>query len=118
MVTPVQTTTSAAAAPPNLVMSLIRTWVPIIVGALISWLTNLGLHVNDELRGGMTILLTALFIGVYYTVVRVLERQFPALGMLLGTARQPLYTVQPPTVESTAPTATGVQPVYPPDSTL
>lgn len=98
----------------NLVLSLIRTWTPILVGALVSWLASLGIHVDDQTKGALVIVMTALIIGLYYTLVRILERRFPQLGFLLGTPNQPVYTVNPPSPVVNSPGATGVQPVYPP----
>jgi hypothetical protein len=99
----------------NLVLSLVRTWVPIFVGTLISWLASLGINVDTHTRESFVIVMTALVIGLYYTVVRLLERQFPQLGFLLGTPQQPVYTLNAPSPVVNSPTATGVQPVYPPD---
>lgn len=73
----------------SIVPSLIRTWTPIIVGALVSWLISLGVNVSDEAQAGLVIALTAVLQGVYYLAARLLERKFPALTVLLGSAQQP-----------------------------
>lgn len=80
----------------NLLLSLIRTWVPIGVGALISWLASLGIDVDTQTKGSLVIAMTALITGLYYTLVRLLERRYPQLGFLLGTPVQPVYTVARP----------------------
>lgn len=118
MVTPVPAPApvGGASAPPNFVLSLIRTWVPVIIGSLISWLANLGIEVSAQYQGILIVIMTAAIIGLYYTAVRFLETRFPAIGVLLGAAQPPVYTLQTPTVASTAPTSVGVQPVYPPES--
>lgn len=75
------------------VASLIRTWVPIAVGALISWLASLGLNVGEQANTGLTIFLTGLLTAVYYLLARLLERRWPVIGrILLGSSRQPEYT--------------------------
>ena len=66
--------------------SLIRTWVPILVGYLVS----LGL-LPASLSDSATAAFTALVIGVYYALVRVLETRWPAFGWLLGSPKKPTY---------------------------
>jgi uncharacterized membrane protein (DUF441 family) len=94
----------------NVVLSLVRTWVPIVVGSVVSWLAGLGLDVNTDAKGAMTVLMTAILIGLYYTVVRLLEKQFPWIGILLGAPTQPVYSA--PVTTSNGGTAA---PMYPPD---
>jgi hypothetical protein len=96
--------------PSNTVLSLVRTWVPIVVGSLISWLAGLGLNVNDDAQGAMTVLMTAILIGLYYTVVRLLEKQFPWIGVLLGAQAQPQY---PAPGTTTTGSGDAVTPLYP-----
>ena len=75
----------------NVAVSLIRTWVPIGVGALISWLITLGIEVDEETQKGLVIACTALIMAIYYGVVKLLERKFPWVGVLLGIRAQPAY---------------------------
>lgn len=75
-----------------LVLSLIRTWVPVAVGAVLSWLITLGITIPTDERYGFTTALTALVIGVYYAIVRVLETKFPQIGILLGAIAEPAYS--------------------------
>lgn len=73
-------------------LSLIRTWVPIAVGAVLSWLAvKYGVAVPESISNEVTVALTGVVIGVYYAVVRALEKQWPAFGKLLGAARKPVY---------------------------
>lgn len=83
----------------NFFTSLIRTYVPIIVGALVAWLATLGLAIDADAAAGLIIFLTCALQGLYYLVVRLLERKFPQIGVLLGSAQKPVY------VEPTQPTA-------------
>lgn len=96
----------------NVVLSLVRTWVPIVVGSVVSWLAGLGLDVNTDAKGAMTVLMTAILIGLYYTVVRLLEKQFPWIGVLLGVPAQPVYSA--PVTTSNGGTATPSYPQDPP----
>jgi len=62
------------------VASVIRTLVPIIVGTLVA---N-GIEIDSEA-------LTVVIIGLYYSVVRLLEVNFPSAGWLLGLKGTPNY---------------------------
>lgn len=73
-------------------ISLIRTWVPIAVGAALAWLATAGLELDVETQTSLVIGLTGLIQGAYYAVVRVLENRFPQIGWLLGKAKAPNYT--------------------------
>lgn len=75
----------------NLITSIIRTYVPIAVGALASYLLTLEIDLDAEAQGGLIVALTALLQGAYYLIVRVLERRYPKAGLLLGTESTPKY---------------------------
>lgn len=75
----------------DFVRSAIRTGVPYIVGALLSWLTARGIDIPPEGEAGLIAFLTALFGAVYYLTVRALESRWPKLGVLLGSATAPEY---------------------------
>ncbi len=73
----------------SLLPSVLRTFVPLIVGAVISILARLGDTVDSD---AVTTIVTAGITGVYYLVVRVLEyRVKPQFGWLLGYPAQPTY---------------------------
>ena len=73
---------------PNLLVSLRRTLVPVVVGFLISQAARAGFDIPaDELTG----VLEALVTGGYYAIIRVAEQYAPALGILLGAPKQPHY---------------------------
>lgn len=69
--------------------SLIRTIVPIIVGAVLSWLALVGLDVDPAGSAGLSTFLTALLTGGYYALVRLVETRVPQVGWLLGLAKSP-----------------------------
>jgi hypothetical protein len=73
------------------VISLIRTYVPLAVGVLVSWLAARGLDLDPATSAGLIAGLTGLLAGVYYTVVRLAEAKWPFLGLLLGHAAKPQY---------------------------
>jgi hypothetical protein len=72
----------------NLGPSLVRTLVPIVVGAAGGYgVTYLHLTTDQE-----TTLASAVIGFVYYVVVRVAEHHWPASGALLGVPQAPVYT--------------------------
>jgi hypothetical protein len=73
----------------NITPSLIRTWVPLLVSFLVSWLLTLGIEVNEESRGLLVSAVSSLIGGAYYFVVRILERRFAWATVLLGSSVQP-----------------------------
>jgi hypothetical protein len=66
-----------------LAANLIRTYVPVLVGAVASWLTARGIGVTPGISAGAVVAMTAVFTGAYYTIARVLEEKFPAAGRVL-----------------------------------
>lgn len=73
--------------------SLIRTYVPIAVGAVASYLLTKGIEIDANAQLGLVTFLTALSQGVYYLIARLLEKSFPAIGgLLLGSSKKPEYT--------------------------
>lgn len=75
----------------NLFTSLIRTYVPIIVGAVVAYLATIGLELDADSQAGLIVALTGALQGAYYLVARLLERKFPAAGALLGSTQKPVY---------------------------
>lgn len=75
----------------NLVTSFIRTYVPIVVGALASYLLTLGIELDAGTQAGLVIALTGVLQAAYYALIRVLERKYPRLGVLLGKAAKITY---------------------------
>lgn len=76
----------------NFITSLIRTYVPIIVGSTLSFLAvKYGLAVDVSIQNELTAGLTGVVIAAYYLVARLLERQFPQFGVLLGSTQKPVY---------------------------
>lgn len=76
------------------VVSVIRTVVPVAIGALSSWLlTKYAFHVDPSVQTSVTALLTAAVTGAYYTGVRFLETKFPKgpWGYFLGHTAKPTY---------------------------
>jgi len=76
----------------DLAVSFIRTYVPIAVGSFLSWLATKGLDIDAQTGAGLITFLTGVLIAAYYGVVRLLKRQWPQVGILLGSAKKPEYT--------------------------
>lgn len=76
------------ATDPDLLISLRRTLVPVVVGYLLSQAVRTGFSIPaDQLTG----VIEALVTGGYYAMVRIAEQYAPALGVLLGASKQPRY---------------------------
>ena len=76
--------------------SLIRTWVPIGVGFVLTLLARkYGVIIDDTLSTSLTTGLAALAASVYYAVARLLEARWRPLGWLLGLAVTPKYDTVP-----------------------
>ncbi len=79
--------------------SYIRTYVPVIIGWLLTFaagvldkLQDFGLNVDSaQAKSAVTVAV----IGLYYGAVRLLEMKFPKAGWLLGLPSQPQYPVPP-----------------------
>lgn len=70
----------------------VRTVAPAIAGAIAAWLVSRGVNID-----GPTLLAVGVAaMGVYHRAVLVLESRWPKLGRLLGVAKAPTYTPQPP----------------------
>lgn len=78
--------------------SIVRTVVPLIVGAVITWAVGLGIILDEQFEPLLTSLLMLAFTGIYYIAVRLLETYVtPKLGWLLGLAKTPaVYTPESP----------------------
>lgn len=80
--------------------SIIRTVVPIAVGALLTWLVSFGIEFDPETQtqiiAAALVLITALVQALYYVLCRLVEQKFPRFGILLGLPRTPdAYTAGP-----------------------
>ena len=74
------------------IISLIRTYVPVAVGAFLTFLAvRFGVVVPEDVSTGLTTGLVGLVSALYYAVARALEQRWPWLGWLLGVPKQPTY---------------------------
>lgn len=72
--------------------SLIRTYVPWIVGGVIGFLVSLGIPLDPEVETSLTVVLMGVAAFLYYFVARVFEIYVsPKLGWLVGLPKQPVY---------------------------
>jgi ABC-type sulfate transport system permease subunit len=74
---------------PGIGLSIIRTFIPAVVGAVVTLLTKIGANVDSAaLEVGISTIIT----GLYYAGVRVLEVKVgPKFGWLLGAPKAPTY---------------------------
>jgi len=72
-------------------VSLIRTWTPIVVGSFIAWLLTMGVVLEPTTEANLAVGLTGVVIAAYYALARLLERKWPFFGVLLGSVKQPTY---------------------------
>ncbi|CAB4152121.1 hypothetical protein UFOVP585_53 [uncultured Caudovirales phage] len=72
-------------------VSLIRTYVPIAVGWLISWLALRGIQIDDNTRVALVTGFSGVVTALYYTLIRLLEKKWSWVGVFLGSRRQPEY---------------------------
>lgn len=85
----------------NFITSLVRTYTPIIVGSILSFLAvKYGFAVDTDVQNQLVAGLTGVVIAAYYLVARLLERKFPQFGVLLGSTQKPVY-VEPTSVSAT-----------------
>ena len=66
------------------VVSLIRTWVPVAVGAALTWLaTEAGIVLDDETGAMATAVAITLVTAAYYAGARAIEQKWPKAGRIL-----------------------------------
>jgi uncharacterized membrane protein (DUF441 family) len=75
----------------DFITSQIRTYVPIVVGALVAWLATLGLNLDASTQTGLVVALTGVTQALYYLIIRLIEKKYPKVGVLLGSAKSPEY---------------------------
>lgn len=74
--------------------SLLRTWVPVAWGALITFLLSRVPDLHAALTGpGVTMAVTGVVVGLWYAVWRKLEHHIPPFltALLLGSNSTPTY---------------------------
>lgn len=76
----------------DFVIGLIRTYVPIAVGAAVSFLATKGFALDAETQAGAIVALTGLLQAGYYTGVRLLAERWGFFGVLLGVNKAPTYS--------------------------
>lgn len=75
----------------DLIISIIRTFVPIAIGSAITWLATKGVDVDENTKANIIAGVTGLVSAIYYGVVRLLEEKWGAFGYLLGSPKKPTY---------------------------
>jgi hypothetical protein len=72
-----------------LVASIIRTLVPHIVTQIASLFLMLNIQVPDDIRLQLSGVVGFVLFAIYYGGVRILEQQWPGIGVLLGLTASP-----------------------------
>lgn len=76
----------------NYLISAIRTYVPIVIGSALAFVAlHFGIVVDDGTEAALAVPLTGVLIAAYWSLVRLLERKWPRLGVFLGVAAKPVY---------------------------
>jgi hypothetical protein len=87
--------------------SIVRTVVPIVVGAVLAFAVAHNIPLDKEFESLLSVALTAGFTTVYYIAVRLLETYVaPRLGWLLGLAKAPSNYSAVPTGADVTPSST------------
>jgi len=75
--------------------SMIRTHLPVAVGAGLTWLAARGLGVDPEAQTALITGLSALGAVVWYGILRIVEPRLPtwARAILFGSTKAPTYTL-------------------------
>lgn len=77
-------------------ISLIRTAVPVGIGAVLAWLASrAGIVLDDDSSAGLVAAAVGLTVAAYYALVRALESRWPWFGLLLGKPATPVYDLPP-----------------------
>lgn len=79
----------------NYLVSIIRTAVPMLVGAITGWLATRHITLDTDALRFLTLFCEGVAGITYYLVVRALEHFNVRFGWLLGYAHMPTYTVSP-----------------------
>lgn len=87
----------------EIIPSLIRTYVPIIVASIVTILGQIGVILPEEASVGLATFIGAVASAAYYLGVRLLERKYPIVGkFLLGSSRVPVSAKPDNVVQLTA----------------
>lgn len=81
----------------DFIIAQIRTYIPMLVGAVVAWLVAQGVldeSTSQEVLTTWTAALTALIGAVYYFLIRVLASKWGWFGYLLGYNVKPEYPKQ------------------------
>jgi hypothetical protein len=75
----------------DFLISLVRTWVPVGVGAVLSYLASLGVEWEPDTEAAVGFAAVAVITALYYWGARALETRWPVFGLLLGARKAPTY---------------------------
>lgn len=90
--------------------AIVRTIVPVIAGAILSFFATRGIHFDTVFGDSLTYVLTAVITALYYVVLLALESRWPVAGILLGSTARPTYEGRHRKASSSPATATSDTP--------
>lgn len=86
------TTNPTPATVGDALIALLRTVVPTVVGYILALLAQSGLGLPAGTSAILDLLLTAVFTGTYYALVRWLSTKWSWVGWFLGWPTNPTYS--------------------------
>jgi hypothetical protein len=76
----------------NFIIGIIRTATPIVAGIVLTFLTNIGLELPEEIKQELSFIIFGVMSLAYYAAARALEEFVaPRFGWFLGIPRTPDY---------------------------
>ena len=74
------------------IISFIRTYVPLLVATVVTWIAKrTGFVVPEDVSAQAVTLIIPLVAALWYALVRALESRWPSIGVLLGVPKAPVY---------------------------
>jgi len=73
-------------------IAYVRTFVPIAIGAVVTFLARqFDIVIDSESAQGAVLFVNAVVTGAYYALIKYAETRFPWIGWLIGYAKSPTY---------------------------
>jgi len=79
----------------DIVTGAIRTYVPLFVAAVVGFLADQGVILDDGASAGLVLFLSSLAGAIYYVVVRLIAKRFPWVEKFLGSSKAPVGFAKP-----------------------
>jgi uncharacterized membrane protein (DUF441 family) len=73
------------------IIAAIRTFVPIIVGFIVTWVSKRGFIIDEETSAMLVSTFQAAVTALYWAIVTAVSKRWPQIQWLLGYAAAPEY---------------------------